>query len=184
MYLYDGAVSRLAAQAPVHETPLLESHPPFTRLARAIRVKSFNQARSKLLTDLNQVLSQVVYRRRSSASCVLQLENSVLTRVCPTPWWCIVRIQSKVGVTWNGERVDSLRATTQAHGRGFLTGQLTQRVSAKSVHVPQLTGWKFADSLPEIQPGFDDSAWVVADHRTTNISEKPLFGDGRVLFGE
>ncbi|KAI0662113.1 glycoside hydrolase superfamily [Cubamyces menziesii] len=87
------------------------------------------------------------------------------------------------GVTWNGERVDSLRATTQAHGRGFLTGQLAQRVSAKSVHVPQLTGWKFADSLPEIQPGFDDSAWVVADHRTTNISEKPLFGDGRVLFG-
>ncbi|KAI0632368.1 glycoside hydrolase superfamily [Trametes polyzona] len=87
-------------------------------------------------------------------------------------------------VTWNGQRVEGLRATTDARGRGgFLTGHLNERASIKNVHVPKLTGWKFADSLPEVKPGFDDSKWVTADHTTTNISRKPLFGDGRVLFG-
>ncbi|KAH9850132.1 glycoside hydrolase superfamily [Lenzites betulinus] len=88
-------------------------------------------------------------------------------------------------VTWNGERVEDLRATTNAQGRGgFFTGRLAERAAVKSVSAPKLSGWQFADSLPEVKAGFDDSAWVVADHTSTNISHKPLFGDGRVLFGK
>ncbi|KAK1655965.1 family 35 glycosyl hydrolase [Colletotrichum phormii] len=36
--------------------------------------------------------------------------------------------------------------------------------------VPDLKSlnWTFIDSLPEIRPGYDDSAWPLADHKTTN----------------
>ncbi|KAI0693625.1 glycoside hydrolase superfamily [Cerioporus squamosus] len=81
-------------------------------------------------------------------------------------------------VTWNGERIE-----VQNHGRGVFGGQLKQRTGLGSVTVPELTGWKYADSLPEVQAGFDDSGWVVANETRTNIFQKPLFGDGRVLYG-
>ncbi len=80
-------------------------------------------------------------------------------------------------VTWNGARV-----TVKKEGHATLTGQLVQRSAAKNVKVPQLTGWKFKDSLPEIQPGFDDSKWTVANKTTTNLSVKPASGVN--LYGE
>ena len=39
-----------------------------------------------------------------------------------------------------------------------------------SVPVLSKLDWKSIDSLPEIKPGYDDSKWVVADHKTTNNS--------------
>ena len=67
---------------------------------------------------------------------------------------------------------------------GFLQGRLEFTLNKeKDIHVPSLTGWKFQDSLPEVKDGFDDSRWVTADHTATNITQKPLFGDGRVLYG-
>lgn len=83
-------------------------------------------------------------------------------------------------ITWNGERV-----RVQNHGRAVFTGELTMSTSVKEAKnkVPELKGWRFADSLPEVQPGFDDSEWVVANRTTTNAFVKPLFGDGRVLYG-
>ena len=80
-------------------------------------------------------------------------------------------------VTWNGERVE-----VRAEG-AFLTGQLAQSARVREARVPELTGWKFADSLPEVQSGFDDGGWTVANRTTTNIEVQPLFGDGRVLYG-
>ena len=38
--------------------------------------------------------------------------------------------------------------------------------------------------MPEVQAGFNDSKWVVANKTSTNINQKPLFGDGRVLYGK
>lgn len=52
---------RLCAQAPAHEAPFLERHPPFARLARAICVQSLDEARCKFLPHLRQVLPQVIY---------------------------------------------------------------------------------------------------------------------------
>jgi hypothetical protein len=49
--------------------------------------------------------------------------------------------------------------------------------------VPELEGWRYADSLPEIRAGFDDKSWTMADHRETNAPEKMWYGDGRVLYG-
>ncbi len=84
-----------------------------------------------------------------------------------------------VAVTWNGQHVSSL---------GLGTGQLKGQVSASAnvrngVQLPELKGWKYADSLPEIKSDYVDEEWVVANKNTTNINVKPLFGDGRVLYG-
>lgn len=93
-------------------------------------------------------------------------------------------------VTWNGELVPDLTGlSSNAAGpasvpSAILTGKLDMKVQTSGIHIPELTGWKFRDSLPEVQTGFSDAAWVVANHTTTNISPKPSFGDGRVLYGE
>ncbi|RDX44153.1 hypothetical protein OH76DRAFT_1487358 [Lentinus brumalis] len=89
----------------------------------------------------------------------------------------VVAPSAVTAVTWNGAKV-----AVRREGHGTLTGQLTQSAASKNVKVPKLTGWKFSDSLPEIQPGFDDSSWTVANKTTTNISVKPLTG-GPVLYG-
>ncbi len=81
-------------------------------------------------------------------------------------------------VSWNGKAVE-----VRGDGRGVLSGRLVRSVDVERVRVPKLEGWKFRDSLPEVRPGFDDSDWVVADRTTTNIFLKPVFGDGRVLYG-
>ncbi|KAI0747487.1 glycoside hydrolase superfamily [Fomes fomentarius] len=81
-------------------------------------------------------------------------------------------------VTWNGKRV-----SVRDDGRGVLTGRLEQSPKVKEVKVPKLSGWKYANSLPEIMADFDDSDWVVADHTSTNITIGMAFGDGRVLYG-
>lgn len=87
-------------------------------------------------------------------------------------------------VTWNGATVDTMKSATNGAGAlGFLTASLTKKTSLQSVKLPSLTGWRFKDSLPEIQNASSDANWIVADHTTTNITEKPLFGDGRILFG-
>lgn len=83
-------------------------------------------------------------------------------------------------VSWNGEAVDIAAVTNVP---GMFTGQLELKSSPSDIKIPVLTNWKFKDSLPEVQASFDDSLWITADHTTTNIT-KPLFGDGRVLYGK
>ncbi|KAI0642855.1 glycoside hydrolase superfamily [Trametes meyenii] len=91
----------------------------------------------------------------------------------------VVAPESVKAVTWNGRRV----AVRGGGGGGLLEGKLDVNPGIKQVKVPKLTGWKFADSLPEVKDGYDDSKWVVADHTSTNITIGPAFGDGRVLYG-
>ncbi|KAJ7743740.1 glycoside hydrolase family 35 protein [Mycena maculata] len=83
-------------------------------------------------------------------------------------------------VTWNGA---SVKLTAGVTATGGFTGTLTPRSAVKTVSVPKLTGWKFHDSLPEIQASFDDSDWTLANHTTTNIPFPPYYGDGRILYG-
>jgi hypothetical protein len=42
----------LRAQAPVHEAPFLERHPPLARFTRPIRVQFFDDPSSEFLADL------------------------------------------------------------------------------------------------------------------------------------
>ncbi|KAI0313595.1 glycoside hydrolase family 35 protein [Amylostereum chailletii] len=87
------------------------------------------------------------------------------------------------GVTWNGETVaPNATAAQEISSTGVFVGTVTYSTDGVP-SAPTLSGWKFKDSLPEIQAGFDDSEWIVANHTTTNITEKPLYGDGRVLYG-
>ncbi|KAI0629927.1 glycoside hydrolase superfamily [Trametes polyzona] len=82
-------------------------------------------------------------------------------------------------VTWNGQPV----RVKSGSARGVLEGRLEVSSKVREIRVPKLRGWKFADSLPEVKDGFDDGDWIVADHRSTNITIGPAFGDGRVLYG-
>lgn len=104
--------------------------------------------------------------------------SAVLTVIAPS---------TVSSVSWNGERVP-VDAAPSASGSGrkssvIRTGRVDMTVNANSVKVPTLSNWKFADSLPEIHSSFSDADWIVADHTTTNITTKPLFGDGKVLYG-
>ncbi|TBU36471.1 glycoside hydrolase superfamily [Dichomitus squalens] len=87
--------------------------------------------------------------------------------------------QEVTAVTWNGEPVGTM---TQSRSSG-LRGMLVLKSGIRDVKVPELTGWRYADSLPEVKKGYDDTEWVVADKKSTNIPIKPVFGDGRVLYG-
>ncbi|KAJ6585751.1 glycoside hydrolase family 35 protein [Mycena capillaripes] len=85
-------------------------------------------------------------------------------------------------ITWNGEDV----------GGGdfdFVVGGSTRvfnvapRMTVAGVRIPQLEGWRYANSLPEVGAAFDDAGWIVANHTRTNVPEKMSYGDGRVLYG-
>lgn len=63
-------------------------------------------------------------------------------------------------VSWNGRAVAVTRTAS-----GSLIGRLP---GPKPVAIPRLTLWKCKAGAPEIAPGFDDSGWKKADHRSTN----------------
>jgi hypothetical protein len=48
--------------------------------------------------------------------------------------------------------------------------------SSPQLQVPGLKSlsWQYIDSLPEVQPGYDDSAWTVANHTTTTNTVQPF----------
>lgn len=92
----------------------------------------------------------------------------------------VIAPKSVKSVTWNGETVDGDFGLVAS---GMFEGQLVTKLAASGISVPKLGGWKFRDSLPEIQKTFDDSSWVEANHTSTNIPFKPYYGDGRILYG-
>ncbi len=73
-------------------------------------------------------------------------------------------------VWWNGAAVP-MRPTESGSvvARRQLPGPADPRL-------PALTGWRSAPGSPESAPGYDDSAWVAADHTTTNSTSKPPEG--------
>ncbi|MEU4252967.1 beta-galactosidase [Amycolatopsis sp. NPDC026612] len=77
-------------------------------------------------------------------------------------------------VLWNGSWVPAKPTSS-----GSLTGVAP---TAKPVTLPDLTGWKHQQESPESQPGFDDSAWPVADKETSNSST--ALGTKPVLFAD
>ncbi|KAL5482805.1 hypothetical protein ACEPAI_9400 [Sanghuangporus weigelae] len=84
-------------------------------------------------------------------------------------------------VTWNGQEIEPLNSAGSTPGS--FTAQLSMNLSSTAITVPQLTNWKFAGSLPEIQANFSDESWTIANHTSTNSPFKPFYGDGRVLYG-
>ncbi|KAI8950852.1 glycoside hydrolase family 35 protein [Xylaria longipes] len=66
-------------------------------------------------------------------------------------------------IYFNGRKVPDVNSVN-----GRLTGTLIY--TRPELRLPNLAGldWRVVDSLPEIQSSYDDSAWTVADHTTTN----------------
>lgn len=76
--------------------------------------------------------------------------------------------QTKVNkVTWNGITID---ATYTKYGTYIATIPGTEH---RSVSLPSLDSWQSADSLPEADPAFDDSAWLVCNKTSTLAYIKP-----------
>lgn len=96
-------------------------------------------------------------------------------------------------VTWNGADVPS-NATEfgilcAPSGAPLLGGQpanpllLSFRSATlpgpnyiSNASTPTLSAWRWADSLPEASPDYDDSFWTPADHPATNATTLPLNG--------
>jgi hypothetical protein len=85
----------------------------------------------------------------------------------------IIAPKSVTALTWNGQNV-----ALQTSAIGTKSGSLPFTVP--KVTLPSLTGsgsaWQCLDSLPEIQPGFDDSTWANANKTTTARPLKPFVG--------
>lgn len=93
------------------------------------------------------------------------------------------------GLSFNGNKLD-----TSQDSCGALTGKLD--CSILRVLLPSLkdASWRYIDSLPEIQPNYNDSAWTESDHTSTqnprNLTINPtgLYGSnysynvGNLLF--
>ena len=87
-------------------------------------------------------------------------------------------------VTWNGTPVSAdVNAATAVTSIGGFTAYISPSSLVVGISPPQLTNWRYADSLPEMQTSFSDANWTIANHTTTNIPFKPHYGDGRVLYG-
>ncbi|KNG51415.1 glycoside hydrolase family 35 protein [Stemphylium lycopersici] len=72
-------------------------------------------------------------------------------------------------LTFNGKDLDF-----EVSKEGSLTANID--FPKLNLDIPQLSEleWKYVDSLPEIQPGYDDSEWTVADLKKTYNSLRPL----------
>ena len=87
-------------------------------------------------------------------------------------------------VTWNGIPVSADFAEPAGiTQQGGFSAQISPSISATRIVAPQLTNWRYANSLPEIESEFSDANWTTASHTETNIPFKPYYGDGRVLYG-
>lgn len=76
---------------------------------------------------------------------------------------------SVTDITWNGAR------QTVSSPAGFLTFDF--EYSTPNLTAPVISGWKYADSLPEIQDEFDDSNWTDADHLNSTNPFFKYYGD-------
>ncbi|KAG6845067.1 hypothetical protein H0H87_001129 [Tephrocybe sp. NHM501043] len=98
----------------------------------------------------------------------------------------VIAPRSIRSISWNGQSVtgDLRGAGASVTAIGGFVAELQTSNAFNGISIPKLGGWKFMDSLPEAgEAPFDDSDWVVADKRSTNIPRKPYYGDGRILYG-
>ncbi|KAH8833226.1 glycoside hydrolase family 35 protein [Flagelloscypha sp. PMI_526] len=85
---------------------------------------------------------------------------------------------SAVGrVTWNGKAVSVQRTSHRS-----LVGSVGE--AAPSIKLPSLDKWVASGSLPEIEVGFDDSTFTLADQTTTNITNLPPTAGDKVLYSQ
>lgn len=111
----------------------------------------------------------------------LELTGDLNAADPPAVTLSIIAPKSVIQAKWNGKLVP-FAPTASPSSPSVRYAQIGIRKEALSVKVPSLTGWKYHDSLPEIQPGYDDSKWVDANKKTSNMPWVPYYGDGTYLY--
>ena len=78
---------------------------------------------------------------------------------------------------WNGSAIPTGHTVS-----GSLSASI-QLPAPAQVTLPALTNWRYAPENPESAPGFDDSAWALAN-KTTSFSTTPVPAGQPVLFAD
>ncbi|KAF9269213.1 glycoside hydrolase family 35 protein [Marasmius fiardii PR-910] len=79
-------------------------------------------------------------------------------------------------LVWNDSPVSVTKTS-----RGSLKATIA---SNGTFTLPTLQNWRVVDSLPEINPNFDDSAFTLADQTTTNYTNLPPLSGRQVLYSQ
>ncbi|KAI5921866.1 beta-galactosidase precursor [Camillea tinctor] len=93
-----------------------------------------------------------------------------------------------IEITGVPETVKELQVNGEAVDVEFINGTMIAHIpySAPELQIPALSSlsWRCIDSLPEIQPDYDDSSWTSADHPTTNNSYQRLHTPTSLFAGD
>lgn len=76
-------------------------------------------------------------------------------------------------LTWNGKKVSKLTRKKTGTLEGILPGP--KLIEEDVLSQLNAGSWKYADSLPEIFPEYDDSKWIVANKTSTSNPKKPAY---------
>lgn len=139
---------------------LLDQETAWTFWAPSTSADVYGSAEEKIF-----VLGSYLVRSASVNDGVLQIsgDNNVTSTI-----EAYVGLTSNVGsIAWNGI---TLNTTRSEYGTYTATIPGTE---SRSLSLPSLDTWQSADSLPEAQPSFDDSAWIVANKTTTSAYIAP-----------
>ncbi|KFX91010.1 hypothetical protein V490_06125 [Pseudogymnoascus sp. VKM F-3557] len=76
--------------------------------------------------------------------------------------------KSVKNIVWNGKKLPTTKTAW---------GSVTAKIAGtehRHISLPEFKNWRSANSLPEINPDYDDSHWVVCNKNTTLSPVKPL----------
>ncbi|KAF8167047.1 glycoside hydrolase family 35 protein [Mycena galopus ATCC 62051] len=115
------------------------------------------------------VLGPYLVRSATAAGSILQLTGDINV----TTTLDVFAPKQFTSITWNGAAVHTTQSSI-----GSLRGQVSLPKAITAAKIPVLADleWKCSDSLPELDPKFDDSTWVLANKTTTQRPQQPTAG--------
>ncbi|KAJ6453970.1 glycoside hydrolase family 35 protein [Mycena sanguinolenta] len=116
------------------------------------------------------VLGPYLVRSATAYGSVLQLTGDLNA----TTTLDVFAPKEFTSITWNGAVVHTTKSDI-----GSLRGEVKFPTAIAAATIPVLADleWKCADSLPELDPAFDDSTWVLANKTTTQRPLQPTAGN-------
>ncbi|KAK8041917.1 (Trans)glycosidase [Apiospora rasikravindrae] len=70
-------------------------------------------------------------------------------------------------IVWNGQSVPAVKTDYGSHKINITGAEI------REINLPKLANWRSADSLPEVQPDYDDSKWTVCNKTSTLSPSAP-----------
>ncbi|GGJ12529.1 beta-galactosidase [Streptomyces brasiliensis] len=163
--LGQGGLTRVLVEHGESETPLLLL---FADDATAMRLFPYDTPSGTVL-----VYGPALLRDVALDGSTVRLTGDVIQQTGLEVWGP----RGMAAVEWNGRPVRMRTAMA-----GSLVSEALMPGVTKPV-LPAIGGWRRRSENPEAAPGFDDSAWTVAD-RTTSFSTTPVPKGQPVLFAD